>query len=161
MGWLFSARALLTGVFVLSTIIGVAGGSALLLTAGNYARAVQAVYSLRISVGTLTVEDGQVRFAGRIRNDSAIPLRLDTLVVRFWVNGRPVAAGRLEFQGRLLAPGEGMDFVVTAQVDPDHREYLRTLPAAGLVWELEGRLACYLPFGAEKFSVPLRGKWPG
>lgn len=156
-----SARALLTGAFALSTIIGVAGGSALLLTAANYARAVQAVYSLRMSVGTLTAEDGQVRFAGRIRNDSAIPLRLDTLVVRFWVNGRPVAAGRLEFQGRVLAPGEGTDFTLSGQVDADYREFVRTLPPDGLSWELEGRLACYLPFGAEQFSVPLRGKWPG
>jgi len=141
--------------------MGLAAGLFLFHTAANYARAVQAVYGLKMTVVTLGVEGDEVRFAGRIRNDSAITLRPDTLTVRFWVNGRPAGNGRLEFAGRPLPPGEGMDFVMTAQLDPDHREYLRTLPPASLVWELEGRLACYLPFGAEKFSVPLRGRWPG
>ncbi len=144
---------------LLATLLALTGGGILAETAANYARALQAVHTLRMRVEAVEVRDAQIVFSGRVRNNSDLTLRLDTLTVRFWLDGQPVGNGRLEFGGRPLPPGEEAGFTVAAGIDPDRLDYVRARPEPGRTWELEGRLACYLPFGAERFSVPLRGKW--
>lgn len=143
----------------LATVLATAGVAVLARTAADYSRAVRAIHSLRALVDAVEVRDSRIVMTGRIRNNSDLTLRLDSMTVRFWLNGQPVGDGRLDFAGRPLPPGGDTDFTLTGNIDPDRLSYVRSQPEAGRTWELDGRLAGYLPFGAERFSVPLRGAW--
>jgi hypothetical protein len=132
------------------------------LAAGRWADVWRAFDDLQITLTGLEVgeESSAVLVRLRVDNRSHRSLHLAFARAGLWLNGRSLTAGEAHLGNLELAPGDGHDIALRANVHAELREYLaRTQERGRLHWRVEGQLRIRVGDLTDWVLVPYWAVW--